>query len=67
MLTMFNVYFFSPKFDIPPPDPIVAANKAKIVCHLCSQPGHKSYNCPNTSASPSGNTYNPVRNKITIS
>ena len=36
---------FSPKYDLPGPDP-VAQTRKMLVCHSCGEMGHKSFNCP---------------------
>ena len=37
---------FSPKFDLPAPDPVAQARKANIQCHYCNEQGHKAASCP---------------------
>ena len=49
---LYNVAFiFSPKFDIPQPDPAIIAKKNAMVCHTCQEPGHKAAHCPKLSRS----------------
>lgn len=42
-----KTFFRSPQFDLPQLDEIAKnARKAGIICHLCQEAGHKSYQCP---------------------
>ena len=40
------ITFFSPRFELPAPDPVSQARKATINCHNCNETGHKAVNCP---------------------
>lgn len=45
--------FCSPSFDIPVFDQQTTTKKVNIVCHFCSEPGHKALNCPKMKTSDS--------------
>lgn len=54
---LLNLHFFltfrSPSFDIPVFDQQTTTKKVNIVCHFCSEPGHKALNCPKMKTSDS--------------
>lgn len=45
LIVLYVVYTFSPRFDIPAPDPQLQAKKMSIVCHICGEAGHKAVQC----------------------
>lgn len=45
--------YMHPSFDIPVFDQQTTIKKVNIVCHFCSEPGHKALNCPKMKTSDS--------------